>query len=151
MQIYEEIECRGRLAIGIRLILPLATPLVSGCPINFLPTWAVEWELSQSIPLAWPRCETLWEPPDQRPLPTPRRTQRQRTGDMVAASTWQPRQPSFEGTNATDQTSTAPAARAPGPAREMVRQPFFENGRRPASCRLPSITTSRRCRDQPRS
>ncbi len=44
---------------------------------------------------------------------------------MVAASTCQPRQLSFEGTNATDQTSTAPAARTPGPAREMVRQPFF--------------------------
>ncbi len=41
---------------------------------------------------------------------------------MVAASTWRPRQPSFEGTNATDQTSTAPATRTPGPAREMVRQ-----------------------------
>ncbi len=44
---------------------------------------------------------------------------------MVAASTWRPRQPSFEGTNATDQTSTAPAARTPGPTREMVLQPFF--------------------------
>ncbi len=44
---------------------------------------------------------------------------------MVAASTWRPRQPSFEGMNATDQTSTAPAARTPGPARKMVRQPFF--------------------------
>ncbi len=28
-------------------------------------------------------------------------------------------------TNATDQTSTAPAARTPGQAREIVRQPFF--------------------------
>ncbi len=46
-------------------------------------------------------------------------------GVMIAASTWWPRQPSFEGTNATDQTSTAPAARTPCPAREMVRQPFF--------------------------
>ncbi len=44
---------------------------------------------------------------------------------MVAASTCRPRQPPFEGTNTTDQRSTAPAARAPGPAREMVRQPFF--------------------------
>ncbi len=74
------------------------------------------------------------------------------TGVMVAASTWRPRQPSSEGTNATDQTSTALAARSRGPAWEMVRQPcFFENGRRPADCRLPSTTTSRRCRDQPRS
>ncbi len=44
---------------------------------------------------------------------------------MVTASTWWPRQHSSEGTNETDQTSTAPAARTPGPAREMVRQPFF--------------------------
>ncbi len=63
---------------------------------------------------------------------------------MVAASTWRPRQPSPEGTNATDLTSTAPAARTPGPAKEMVPQPFFENGRRPTGCLLPSITTSRR-------
>ncbi len=46
---------------------------------------------------------------------------------MVAASMWRPRQPSFEETNATDQTSTVPAARTPGPAREMVRQPFFRS------------------------
>ncbi len=69
---------------------------------------------------------------------------------MVAASTWRPRQPSFEGTNATDQTSTAPAAQTPGPAREMVRQPFFLRGRRLAGCHLPSSPTSQRCRDQPR-
>ncbi len=35
---------------------------------------------------------------------------------MIAASTWRPQQHYFEGTNATDQTSTAPAARTPGPA-----------------------------------
>ncbi len=42
-------------------------------------------------------------------------------GVMVAASTWRPLQLSSEGTNATDQTSTAPAARTPCPTREMVR------------------------------
>ncbi len=46
----------------------------------------------------------------------------QPAGDMVAASPWRPRPPSSEGTNATDQTSTSPAARTPGPVREMVRQ-----------------------------
>ncbi len=46
-------------------------------------------------------------------------------GVRVAAFTWRPRQPSSKGTNATDQTSTTPVARTPGPAREMVRQPFF--------------------------
>ncbi len=44
---------------------------------------------------------------------------------MVTASTWRPRQPSSEGTNATDQTSTAPAAR------DMVRQPFLRVGGAP--------------------
>ncbi len=67
-------------------------------------------------------------------------------GVMVAASPWRPRQPSFEGTNATAQTRTAPAARTPGPAREMVRQPFFSK----QCCRLPSSPTSRKCQDQPR-
>ncbi len=59
-------------------------------------------------------------------------------GVMVAASTWRPWQPSTEGTNATDQTSTAPAARTPGPAREMVRQPFFskEGDASPAAASL---------------
>ncbi len=44
---------------------------------------------------------------------------------MVAALTWRPRQPSSEGTNATYQTSTNPAARITDPAREMVRQFFL--------------------------
>ncbi len=55
------------------------------------------------------RQTSCWE---WRPL-YPMRT----LGVMVAASTWRK--------NATDQTSTAPAARTPGPATEMVRQPFF--------------------------
>ncbi len=80
---------------------------------------------------------TLARPDDQhaRTLPPPR------AGVMVAASTWRPRQPSFEGTNVTDQTSNAPAARTPGPAREMVRQPFFlkrETPRRPPPPHTPS-------------
>ncbi len=47
---------------------------------------------------------------------------------MVAPSTWRPRQPYFEGTNATDQTSTAPAARTPGPARDRFANRFFKEG-----------------------
>ncbi len=44
---------------------------------------------------------------------------------MVAASTWQLPQTSFERTNATDQTSTAPAARTPGPAGGWLANRFF--------------------------
>ncbi len=46
---------------------------------------------------------------------------------MVAASTWRPRQPSPEGSNATDQNSTVPATRTPDLTWEINRQPFFEN------------------------
>ncbi len=53
---------------------------------------------------------------------------------MVISSPWPPRQPSSEGAKATDQTSTAPAPRAPCAAREVVRQPFFESGRRLTGC-----------------
>ncbi len=50
---------------------------------------------------------------------------------MVAASTWRPRQPSSEGTNTTDRTSTAPAAWILGPAREMGCQPFLRERETP--------------------
>ncbi len=39
--------------------------------------------------------------------------------------------------NATDQTSTAPAPRAPGPARDMVRPPFFLEWETPRRLSLP--------------
>ncbi len=55
---------------------------------------------------------------------TSTRFQHTQRGVMVVALTWRLRQPSFEGANATDQTSTASAARTQGPARKMVRQPF---------------------------
>ncbi len=46
----------------------------------------------------------------------------QPVGVMVAASPWRPRPPSSEGTNATDQKSTAPAARTLGSVRLMVKK-----------------------------
>ncbi len=41
---------------------------------------------------------------------------------MVAASLWWPLQHSFEETNAADQANTTPAARNPGPGRQMVHE-----------------------------
>ncbi len=61
----------------------------------------------------------------------PKQQQQQQHGAMVAASSWRPRQPSSEGSKASDQTSTAPATRIPGPAGEMVRQPFFREWETP--------------------
>ncbi len=45
---------------------------------------------------------------------------------MLVAIPWQPRQPSSEGTNATDQVSTATAARTPGPTKEMARHGYVK-------------------------
>ncbi len=51
------------------------------------------------------------------------------SGVVVAASPWQPRQPSPEGTNANDQTAAQPQQLEP------QARPFFATGRRPACCR----------------